>query len=195
MRCELRELTIYRECVQHRARDSPLDWELRHICLRKQTTLLAEYVHLHSLTIGQHLLTFSPLKTSGGKKMAKAVRGLAGKAAARNHPVPVKRKASTPHLTSDKFKALVDNLTTTELDELIKSATGRKYEQIAGAGVSFLDEVKARAASLGMSPAELVGLGRGTLAKSQAAHTARLPNIVIQTRERHGRVVAARRNG
>jgi hypothetical protein len=37
-RCDLRELTIYRECVQHRARDSPLDWELRHIWLRKLTT-------------------------------------------------------------------------------------------------------------------------------------------------------------
>jgi DNA-binding protein H-NS len=107
--------------------------------------------------------------------MAKAVRGLAGKAAARKRPVPVKRKAATPHLTSDKFKALVDNLTTTELDELIKAATGRKNEQIAGARASFFDEVKARAGSLGMSLAELVGVGSGTPTKRQAARTAPTP--------------------
>ena len=107
--------------------------------------------------------------------MAKAVRGRARKTAARKPPVPVKRKAATTRLTSDKFKALVDNLTTTELDELIKAATARKNEEIAGARASFLDEVKARAASLGMSLADLVGLGDGKAAKSQAAHTTATP--------------------
>jgi DNA-binding protein H-NS len=70
---------------------------------------------------------------------------------------------------------LVDNLTTTELDELIKAAMGRKNEQIAGARASFLDEVKAKAASLGMSLADLVGLGDGKAAKSQPARTATTP--------------------
>jgi DNA-binding protein H-NS len=114
-------------------------------------------------------------RTTGGTEMAKAVRGRARKTAARKPPVPVKRKAATTRLTSDKFKALVDNLTTTELDELIKAATGRKNEEIAGARASFLDEVKARAASLGMSLADLVGLGNGKTAKSRAARTAPTP--------------------
>jgi DNA-binding protein H-NS len=71
---------------------------------------------------------------------------------------------------------LVDNLTTTELDELIKAATARKSEEIAGARASFLDEVKARAASLGMSLADLVGLGNGKATKSQAAPTPKYRN-------------------
>ena len=66
--------------------------------------------------------------------MAKAVRGRPPKTAKRKAPVPVKRKAAAAPLTSAaKFKALVDNLTTTELDELIKAATARKNEEIAGA--------------------------------------------------------------
>jgi DNA-binding protein H-NS len=105
--------------------------------------------------------------------MAKAVRGRPPKKAARKAPVPAKRKAAAVPLTSAaKFKALVDNLTTTELDELIKAAATRKNEQIAGAKASFLDEVKARAASLGMSLADLVGLGNGKAAQSQVARPA-----------------------
>ena len=80
-----------------------------------------------------------------------------------------------PLTSAAKFKALVDNLSTTELDELIKAAAARKNEEIAGARASFLDEVKAKAASLGMSLADLVGLGSGKAAKSQAAHTGATP--------------------
>ena len=74
-----------------------------------------------------------------------------------------------------KFKALVDNLTSTELDELIKASTARKNEEIAGARASFLDEVKTKAASLGMSLADLVGLGSGKAAKSQTPRTTTTP--------------------
>jgi DNA-binding protein H-NS len=63
--------------------------------------------------------------------------------------------------TSDKIRSLVYNLSAQELDELIKAATGRKNEEVASARASFLDEVKARAATLGMSLADLVGLGSG----------------------------------
>jgi DNA-binding protein H-NS len=64
-------------------------------------------------------------------------------------------------VTPDKIRALVYNLSTPELDELIKVATGRKNEELANAKASFLDEVKARAAALGMSIADLIGLGGG----------------------------------
>jgi DNA-binding protein H-NS len=97
--------------------------------------------------------------------MARSVRGRPPKTAKRKAPVPAKRKAAAVPLTSAaKFNALVDNLTTTELDELIKAANARKNEEIAGARASFLDEVKAKAASLGMSLADLVGLGSGKAA-------------------------------
>ena len=116
--------------------------------------------------LGTLELIFAPFYTMGRVEMAKAVPGRARKAAARKAPVPAKRKAAATPLTSAaKFKALVDNLTTTELDELIKAATARKNEEIAGARASFLDEVKARAASLGMSLADLVGLDNGKAAK------------------------------
>ena len=108
--------------------------------------------------------------------MAKVVRGRTPKTAKPKAPVTARRKAAGVPLTSaSKFKALVDNLTTTELDELIKAATARKNEEIAGARASFLDEVKAKAASLGMSLADLVGLGNGKAAQSQAARTATTP--------------------
>src|SRR5580704_11972989 len=99
--------------------------------------------------------------------MAKAVRGRPRKKAARKATAPVKRKAAAIPLTSAaKFKTLITNLTAKELDELIKIATDRKNAEIAGARASFLDEVKAKAASLGMSLADLVGLGsaKGTMA-------------------------------
>ena len=91
--------------------------------------------------------------------MAKVVRRRAHKATVRKPPVPAKRKATKPPVTSNKIRALVYNLSAPELDELIKVATGRKNEEVASARASFLDEVKARAASLGMSLADLVGLG------------------------------------
>jgi DNA-binding protein H-NS len=106
--------------------------------------------------------------------MAKAVRGRPPKTAKRKAPVPAKRKAAAV-TSAAKFKALVDNLTSTELDELIKASTARKNEEIAGARASFLDEVKTKAASLGMSLADLVGLGSGKAAKSQTPRTTTTP--------------------
>ena len=109
-------------------------------------------------------------------EMAKAVRGRPPKTAKRKAPVPAKRKAAAVPLSSAaKFKALVDNLTSTELDELIKASTARKNAEIAGARASFLDEVKTKAASLGMSLADLVGLGSGKAAKSQTPRTTTTP--------------------
>jgi DNA-binding protein H-NS len=107
-------------------------------------------------------------------EMAKAVRGRPPKTAKRKAPVPAKRKAAAV-TSAAKFKALVDNLTSTELDELIKASTARKNEEIAGARASFLDEVKTKAASLGMSLADLVGLGSGKAAKSQTPRTTTTP--------------------
>jgi DNA-binding protein H-NS len=92
--------------------------------------------------------------------MPKTVQGRPRKATARKAPAPAKRKAAPAPLTSsDKFKALVSSLTSAELDDLIKAATGRKNEEIASTRASFLDEIKTRAASLGMSLVDLVGLG------------------------------------
>ena len=91
--------------------------------------------------------------------MAKTVRGRTRKGASRKAPAPAKRKTAKPAVTTDKITALVYNLSTQELDELIKVATGRKNEEMASARASFLQEVRARAATLGMSLADLVGLG------------------------------------
>ena len=67
--------------------------------------------------------------------MAKVVRGRTPKTAKPKAPVTAKRKAAGVPLTSAaKFKALVDNLTTTELDELIKAATARKRNATAKSG-------------------------------------------------------------
>ena len=107
-------------------------------------------------------------------EMAKAVRGRPPKTAKRKAPVPAKRKAAAV-TSAAKFKALVDNLTSTELDELIKASTARKNAEIAGARASFLDEVKTKAASLGMSLVDLVGLGSGEAAKSQTPRTTTTP--------------------
>ena len=100
-------------------------------------------------------------KQRNGAPMAKAVRGRRRKTAARKITTPANRKQAKPSPASDKLRALVYNLSAEELDELLKAATKRKNEEIASARASFLDEVKARAASLGMSLADLVGLGGG----------------------------------
>ena len=92
--------------------------------------------------------------------MAKAVRGR-GRKVARKTPAMAKRKSAQPGVTPDKIRALVYNLSAQELEELIKIATGRKNEAMATARASFLDEVKAKAASFGISLADLVGLGDG----------------------------------
>jgi DNA-binding protein H-NS len=103
-----------------------------------------------------------------GHKMAKAVRAGTRKTA-RKTSAPARRQAAKPGLSSDKFRALVYNLSTQELDDLIKVASGRKNEELASEKASFLDDVKARAATLGMSLADLVGLGGGKTAGGQKA--------------------------
>ena len=96
------------------------------------------------------------------KQSGRAVRKTARK-------TPARRQPAKSGLSSDKFRALVYNLSTQELDELIKVAAGRKNDELANAKASFLDEVKARAATLGMSLADLVGLGGGKTAGGQKA--------------------------
>jgi DNA-binding protein H-NS len=103
-----------------------------------------------------------------GHKMAKAVRAGTRKTA-RKTSAPARRQPAKPGLSSDKFRALVYNLSTQELDDLIKVASGRKNEELASEKASFLDDVKARAATLGMSLADLVGLGGGKTAGGQKA--------------------------
>ena len=100
--------------------------------------------------------------------MAKSVRRRGRKGAARKAPVTAKRKTAQLGVTPGKIRALVYNLSTQELDELIKVAIGRKNGVMATARASFLDEVKTRAASLGMSLADLVGLGSGKAAGKKA---------------------------
>jgi len=65
--------------------------------------------------------------------MAKAVRGRRRKTVARKVTAPAKRKQATTGMTSDKFRALVNNLSAQELDELLKAATARKNEEVASA--------------------------------------------------------------
>ena len=91
-----------------------------------------------------------------------------------------------------KLKMLVDNLTAKDLDELIKIATDRKNAEIAGARASFLDEVKSRAASLGMSLADLVGLGG---AKGSTTGAGPAAKIAIRLPGRPGQAVGVRQNG
>jgi DNA-binding protein H-NS len=101
-------------------------------------------------------------------EMAKAVRSRR-KNAARKAPTMAKRKAAQPGVTSAKIRALVYNLSTQELDELITVAVARKNEEMTTARASFLDDVKAKAASLGMSLADLVGLGNGRAAVKETS--------------------------
>jgi DNA-binding protein H-NS len=97
--------------------------------------------------------------------MATAVRASARKASARKAPAPAKRKATKSSFKSGKLRALVYNLSGQELEELIRIASGRKDEQLASAKASFVAEVKTRAASLGVSLAELVRVGGMTTAE------------------------------
>jgi DNA-binding protein H-NS len=62
---------------------------------------------------------------------------------------------------------VVAGLTVPQLDALIKAATARKDEKLARARASFLDEIKVRAASLGMSLMDLVGQGPVKASKDQ----------------------------
>ena len=104
---------------------------------------------------------------------------------------PARRQPAKSGLSSDKFRALVYNLSTQELDELIKVATGRKNEELASAKASFLDEVKARAATLGMSIADLVGLGGRPESRLDLLES----NTAIPKRARPGPVAAVRQGG
>jgi DNA-binding protein H-NS len=58
-----------------------------------------------------------------------------------------------------KIESLVVGLNYDELDALIKAATAKRDEQMAGERASFFDEVKARASRLGVSLMDLVGQG------------------------------------
>jgi hypothetical protein len=129
-----------------------------------------------------------------GHKMAKAVRAGTRKTA-RKTSAPARRQPAKPGLSSDKFRALVYNLSTQELDDLIKVASGRKNEELASEKASFLDEVKARAATLGMSLADLVGLGGGKTAGGQKAAGSTGVKYRNPKRARPGPVVAARHDG
>ena len=100
--------------------------------------------------------------------MAKAVRAGSRKTARKTSTL-ARHQPAKSGLSSDKFRTLVYNLSTQELDDLIKVASGRKNEELASEKASFLDEVKARAATLGMSLADLVGLGGGKTAGGQKA--------------------------
>ena len=101
--------------------------------------------------------------------MAKAVGARARKARARKVSAPAKSNQAKSGLSSDKLRALVYNLSAQELEQLITVATERKNEEMVSARASFLDEVKAKAASLGMSLADLAGLGNGNTVRKKAA--------------------------
>ena len=124
--------------------------------------------HRCAFPIDNFYLYASSRLNDGWAQMAKSVRGRGRKGAASKAPIPAKRKAARQGVTSDKIRALVYNLSNQELDELIKVAAERKNEEMTSARASFLDEVKAKAASLGMSLADLVGLGTGQTAGKKA---------------------------
>jgi len=83
--------------------------------------------------------------------------------------VAARRRSAQSGVTSAKIRALVYNLSSRELDELIQIAAARKNEEVTTARASFLDEVRAKAASLGMSLADLVGLGNGKATRKKAS--------------------------
>jgi hypothetical protein len=74
--------------------------------------------------------------------MARAARKQIRKTPARKAPIRKTAKRVPP--LPGKFQAMVANLNVSDLDALIKAATDRKNDQLAGARASFLDEVKAR---------------------------------------------------
>ncbi len=102
--------------------------------------------------------------------MAKGIRRPARKRLAKRGKAAISViRRGRPPAASSKAAAMVENLTLPELDALMRAATAKRDELMAGARASFVDEVKARAASLGMSLADLAGLGGGTLARSSSA--------------------------
>jgi DNA-binding protein H-NS len=102
--------------------------------------------------------------------MAKGIRRPARKAfrKSRKSPIPIDRRGLPP-VASSKAIAAVENLSVPELDALIKAATAKRDELMAGERASFVDEIKARAANLGMSLADLVGLGGGAAPRPSGA--------------------------
>jgi DNA-binding protein H-NS len=87
--------------------------------------------------------------------------------------VPARKTAAVKKKTPTKTDAMVADLTVAQLDALIKAATARRDTLLAGARTSFIDEVKSKAASLGMSLADLIGQGPKKAApKTAAAKTA-----------------------
>jgi DNA-binding protein H-NS len=107
--------------------------------------------------------------------MAKGTRRQTRKASrkTRKAPVPTTRRGRPP-ATSSKATATIESLTLPELDALIKAATAKRDKLMTGARASFVDEVRARAASLGMSLADLAGLsGRAVPQSSGAARAPR----------------------
>lgn len=108
--------------------------------------------------------------------MAKATRGRRKKAVAKKRSPT--RKVARKTDASSKFASTVERMTVPELDALILAATARKDAHMAGARASFLDEVRAKAASLGMSLMDLVGQGasRVTGKKKSPAAKYRGPN-------------------
>jgi DNA-binding protein H-NS len=88
-------------------------------------------------------------------QMAKAVQKRGRKTATQK----TRRKTAAQRVPSDKLRVLVNNLSAPELDQLIKFANERKSEEVASAKASFFAEVKSKAASLGVSLAELASLG------------------------------------
>jgi DNA-binding protein H-NS len=107
--------------------------------------------------------------------MARAARKQIRKTPARKAPIRKTAKRVPP--LPGKFQAMVANLNVSDLDALIKAATDRKNDQLAGARASFLDEVKARAASLGISLMDLVGQGpaKATAGKAKADGARKAP--------------------
>jgi DNA-binding protein H-NS len=73
--------------------------------------------------------------------------------------VPARKTAAVKKPTPIKTDAMVADLTVAQLDALIKAANARRDTLLAGARTSFIDEVKSKAASLGMSLADLIGQG------------------------------------
>lgn len=84
------------------------------------------------------------------------------KVARRPQNAPAKRKLvhKQAGTQSGDIQSVVAKLTVPGLDALIKAATERRNQQLAVERASFLNEVKAKAASLGIPLSDLLGGAR-----------------------------------
>jgi hypothetical protein len=119
----------------------------------------------------------APSKNRGpgmGKKAAIAPK----KSSPRRKAIPKKAASSTRgRRQSNPISSFVNRLALEELEQLVEAAAARRDELRRSARAAFFHEVKARAASLGVSLADLTGSrGQKTAAAEQAGASEPIPS-------------------